>query len=95
MPTYEYQCKDCGYKFEKFQNMSDKPLKECPKCGKGVKRLIGTGTGVIFKGKDSMPRIIRITALPAELVVEELNDATSRLVQMTEFVKDNKIRRME
>jgi putative FmdB family regulatory protein len=50
MPTYEYVCKSCGYRFEKFQNMSDKPIQKCPKCGKNVKRLIGTGTGVIFKG---------------------------------------------
>jgi len=52
MPTYEYQCESCGYKFEKFQKMSDELLKECPKCGKEVKRLIGTGMGVIFKGKE-------------------------------------------
>lgn len=51
MPTYEYQCENCGYKFEKFQKMSDEPLKECPKCGKGIKRLIGAGMGIIFKGK--------------------------------------------
>jgi putative FmdB family regulatory protein len=51
MPTYEYQCEHCGYKFEKFQKMSDKALKECPKCGKEIRRLIGEGMGVIFKGK--------------------------------------------
>ena len=50
MPTYEYVCKSCGYRFGKFQNMSDKPIQKCPECGKNVKRLIGTGTGVIFKG---------------------------------------------
>ena len=51
MPTYDYLCESCGYKFEKFQKMNDDPLKECPKCGKVVKRLIGTGMGIIFKGK--------------------------------------------
>jgi len=50
VPTYEYQCEHCGYKFEKFQNMSDEPLKECPKCKGNVKRLIGKGMGIIFKG---------------------------------------------
>ena len=50
MPTYEYKCEDCGYTFEKFQSMKDKPLKNCPKCGGSVQRLIGTGAGVIFKG---------------------------------------------
>ncbi len=50
MPTYEYQCEKCDTKFEKLQNMSDAPLKECPKCGEKVKRLIGTGMGVVYKG---------------------------------------------
>lgn len=51
MPTYDYECSACGYKFEKFQSMSDKPIKKCPKCGKmKAERLIGAGTGVIFKG---------------------------------------------
>ncbi|MCK4602434.1 MAG: zinc ribbon domain-containing protein [Phycisphaerae bacterium] len=50
MPTYDYQCNDCGHRFEYFQNMSDAPLKKCPECGGAVKRLIGTGAAVIFKG---------------------------------------------
>jgi putative FmdB family regulatory protein len=50
MPTYEYECKHCGYIFDAFQNMSDAPLKDCPQCGKDVRRLINGGTGVIFKG---------------------------------------------
>ena len=50
MPTYEYECKSCSHRFEIFQNMSDQPLKICPKCGKNVRRLIGGGAGIIFKG---------------------------------------------
>jgi putative FmdB family regulatory protein len=58
MPTYEYSCEKCGGAFEMVQSMRDAPLKECPKdlCqqkkwGHGrVKRLIGTGAGLIFKG---------------------------------------------
>ena len=50
MPTYGYECKSCGYTFDAFQSMSDEPLKSCPKCRKGVRRLINGGTGVIFKG---------------------------------------------
>lgn len=58
MPTYEYVCEKCGRRFEKFQPISDEPLTSCPKdlCarkrwGKGkVKRLIGAGAGLIFKG---------------------------------------------
>ncbi|MDR3140108.1 MAG: zinc ribbon domain-containing protein [Treponema sp.] len=50
MPTYEYECRSCGYSFDVFQNMSDEPLKNCPQCGKEVRRVINGGTGVIFKG---------------------------------------------
>ena len=50
MPTYDYQCDDCGHHFEQFQKMSDTPVKTCPECGRKVNRLIGTGAAVIFKG---------------------------------------------
>lgn len=51
MPTYEYQCEACEHRMEEFQSMSAKPLRKCPECGKPkLKRLIGTGAGVIFKG---------------------------------------------
>lgn len=50
MPTYDYECGNCGYIFEVFQSISDKPLKKCPKCSGKVKRCIGAGAGVIFKG---------------------------------------------
>lgn len=50
MPTYEYECRQCGHRFEKFQSMKDEPLKKCEKCGGDVRRLIGTGAGILFKG---------------------------------------------
>ena len=58
MPTYEYACAKCGHEFDFFQSMKDKPLTNCPKekCklkkwGKGrVKKLMGAGAGLIFKG---------------------------------------------
>jgi len=50
MPTYEYECLECSHHFEAFQAMSDEPIKNCPKCGSEVRRLIFGGTGVIFKG---------------------------------------------
>ena len=49
MPTYEYECK-AGHRFEKFQSMTAKPLRKCVKCGKAVRRLMGGGAGVLFKG---------------------------------------------
>lgn len=51
MPTYEYACPKCGHTFELVQSMRDEPIKQCPKCKKtGVKRLVGAGAGLIFKG---------------------------------------------
>jgi len=51
MPTYDYKCDDCGYEFEKFQMITAKPIRKCPRCGReGVKRLIGVGAGIIFRG---------------------------------------------
>ena len=51
MPTYEYKCDACGYGFERFQSITADPIRRCPECGKAkVKRLIGTGAGMIFKG---------------------------------------------
>ena len=58
MPTYEYACAKCGQQFEKFQPIADNALTVCPKdlcCqkrwGKGkVKRVIGAGAGLLFKG---------------------------------------------
>jgi putative FmdB family regulatory protein len=53
MPTYEYECESCGHAFEQFQSMADEPVKICPECGREVRRLIGAGSGVIFKGAGS------------------------------------------
>lgn len=51
MPTYEYICDNCGHEFEQLQSITAKPLRKCPACGKNkLKRLIGAGAGVIFKG---------------------------------------------
>ncbi len=51
MPTYEYVCENCGVRFEQFQSINARPLRKCKKCGRNqLKRLIGCGAGVIFKG---------------------------------------------
>lgn len=50
MPTYEYECGKCGHVFERFQNMSESPLKRCPECRGRVRRLFGPGAGILFKG---------------------------------------------
>ena len=51
MPTYDYRCLECGHEFELFQSMTDKVKRKCPECSQlKLKRLIGAGAAVIFKG---------------------------------------------
>ncbi len=52
MPNYDYECQACGHRFEVFQSMNDAKLEHCPQpgCNGTVKRLLGTGAGLIFKG---------------------------------------------
>ncbi|MEN8773359.1 MAG: FmdB family zinc ribbon protein [Akkermansiaceae bacterium] len=52
MPNYDYKCEKCDHVFEVFQSMNDDKLTDCPQddCEGSVKRLLGTGAGIIFKG---------------------------------------------
>ena len=50
MPTYEYKCEQCGDRFDHFQSMTSEPLQTCTKCGGKLRRLIGEGAGILFKG---------------------------------------------
>jgi putative FmdB family regulatory protein len=49
LPTYEYRCDSCAHQFERFQRMSDDPVKECEVCGSSVKRLLFP-VAIHFKG---------------------------------------------
>lgn len=50
MPTYEYECFGCDKVLEIFQSITAEKLTKCPECGGKMKRLIGTGSGLVFKG---------------------------------------------
>lgn len=51
MPTYDYECKACGHRFEELQSFSEPPLTKCPACKKNkLERLFGGGGAIIFKG---------------------------------------------
>ena len=50
MPTYSYECKKCTHSFEVFHTMTAKPHVKCPECKGACKRLLGAGSGIIFKG---------------------------------------------
>ena len=67
MPTYEYVCQKCQHAFEIFQSMKDEPLKRCPECKKpALKRQVGGGAGLIFKGSGFYITDYKKTAAPKE-----------------------------
>lgn len=51
MPTYAYKCDHCEHEFEAFQSITANSLRKCPECTRlKLRRLIGTGAGIIFRG---------------------------------------------
>ena len=52
MPTYEYECSQCGKTFDEYQSITAPALQDCPLCHskKTLQRLIGKGGGILFKG---------------------------------------------
>lgn len=77
MPTYEYECLKCGHSFETFQGMTDDPVKRCPKCKCKVRRLIGRGAGVLFKGSGFYQTDYRSDSYRKEVTKETSAEAPS------------------
>lgn len=50
MPNYDYKCLTCNTRFEIFQSIKDEPMTICPNCNGELRRLIGSGAGIIFNG---------------------------------------------
>lgn len=50
MPTYVYECRRCGHRFEILQSITDPPRRRCPECRGAVKRIVMPGGGLVFKG---------------------------------------------
>jgi putative FmdB family regulatory protein len=65
MPTYEYECKKCGERFERYQSITAKPYAKCPECGGGARRRISAGGGIIFKGSGFYETDYKRKATPA------------------------------
>ena len=91
MPTYEYKCQDCGYKFESFQGIKDEPLEKCPKCNGKVQLLISGGAGIIFKGSgfyatDYATAILQ-PAVETNLAVAVIHHATKGRVNLNQAPK--------
>ncbi len=79
MPTYEYECQECGLRFERRQSFSDEPIKICPDCNGPVVRLIQPA-GIIFKGSGfyvTDNRSKSSTAIPGSRKEEKESKETS------------------
>lgn len=88
MPLYEYECKDCGVRFERRQHMEDDPLKVCPECSGEVHRLIQP-VGIIFKGSGfyvTDNRAKSSTAVPG--TVKESSDSSTARCETAKDKKD-------
>lgn len=77
MPTYEYECRDCGHAFERYQRISDSPLEECPECGGKVRRLISSGGGLVFKGPGFYATDYRSSGAPKTPAPKKKDEASS------------------
>jgi len=74
MPTYEYECTKCGFKFELFQRVDSLPRGKCPKCNGKVRKLISGGCGIIFKGSGFYETDYKRKSSPANKIKEKSAD---------------------
>ncbi|MFN4260152.1 MAG: FmdB family zinc ribbon protein [Gemmataceae bacterium] len=78
MPTYDYVCDACTHEFEEFQSMSEEPLKKCPKCNKKkLRRKIGTGAALIFRGSGFYITDYRSESYKAAAQADQSNGSTA------------------
>lgn len=77
MPNYDYECQKCGKRFEVFQSMNDAKLTDCPldTCDGSVKRLLGTGGGILFKGSGFYQTDYRSSSYQAGAKAESSSNA--------------------
>lgn len=78
MPTYEYQCNKCNYKFEKFQSITAAPLRDCPKCDGEVIRLISKNGNFILKGSGYYSTDNRKSNSPKERLTGSADSAVKK-----------------
>ena len=84
MPTYDYACGSCDYRFEKFQSMSAEPLLDCPNCDRAeLRRLIGGGVGIIFRGSGFYVNDSRATQKTAKSTSQPAATGTTEATQAT------------
>ena len=89
MPTYDYECDDCGHTFELFQSINDGVRRKCPDCGKlKLRRLFGTGAAIVFKGSGFYQTDYRSDSYRAG--AEKEKKATGKKTESKDSKKDSK-----
>ncbi|MBX3419948.1 MAG: zinc ribbon domain-containing protein [Pirellulaceae bacterium] len=78
MPTYDYQCDACDHKFELYQGINDPKKKKCPQCGQlKLRRLLGTGAAIVFKGSGFYQTDYRSEGYKKAAAAEQSSSETS------------------
>jgi putative FmdB family regulatory protein len=91
MPTYDYACDNCKHEFEEFQSITARPLKKCPKCARRtLRRLIGTGGGIIFKGSGFYQTDYRSEAYKKAAEAESKSATAGKDSKSAKETKDSK-----
>ena len=94
MPTYDYECTECDHTFELFQSMSAKHIRKCPECGKlKVKRLIGAGSTIIFKGSGFYQTDYRSDEYKSRQKEEKTASSSESKDKKTDKKADNKTKK--
>lgn len=84
MPTYEYLCNKCNLQFEKFQQITEDPIKKCPSCAGPAERLISAGAGIIFKGSGFYTTDYRSSSYKTATDKEKSKDTKEKKVKKSE-----------
>jgi putative FmdB family regulatory protein len=78
MPTYDYRCDACEHEFELFQSIKAEPEKKCPECGKNkLRRLIGPGAAIVFKGSGFYKTDYRSDAYKKDAAADKSKSSSS------------------
>ena len=90
MPTYDYVCNACDYEFEHFQTMSSAKLQVCPECEGELKRLIGAGAGILFKGSGFYQTDYRNSKYHSDAKADKKISASESSISKKESTSSNK-----
>jgi putative FmdB family regulatory protein len=91
MPTYDYVCDACHHEFELFQSITEDPKKKCPKCGKNkLRRLIGTGAAIMFKGSGFYQTDYRSDSYKKRAEADKPSSSDSKSESKSESKSDTK-----